>query len=588
MIISLLYKVKMKIIPSANTFLSLDEKLLTEGLLGIAGMNQSRERITLGDYDCWYIENLEPTHLGWTNEKIGVFKLNNSTPIASKIQGIWSYENKILFVANGNLYEIPDEGGDPVIVSGGAGIFDSSSLVLGEKNQGKIGTVAIKLYMCDGVSSLPRVYDGSSVSILTFPDSYGIPATVKIWRSRTLWTFRKDSSDRNKILFSAAENGDDYITSGLGATDAFYDECYPGDGDYIVGLGAIQFKGSDAQRDALVVCKTKQSFMGIDIALNAGVSTLTFNNNGVDIGAVSSRGILQHGNDLWILTKNGIKGFNAVLEGSGGISAFSSLSQRVDKLIIQSAENTAFENSFLLHHPEKQKVRAFLPKDASVSNKIGNITYPEIPNNYAICYGYGVFSKTPGNPNGEAYYTRGGDGFAFATGCIHNGKMILGDYFGNIYELDSSKCSSTGINGETITSQWETSLMMFGLGWELRKRIVEWTVHARGFGNLQLNCTISIGENRTPFKKKDVNVTMSSGMNSGDEIAVYNESLYNSAAVYQDVNNAFVKFRMQPPGWGYAFGLNFNFDSKINVNGELKNNILWLYAFSGKIEKGGN
>jgi len=567
---------------------NLDERLLLSGLLGIPGINQSRDRKTLGDYDIYYIENLEPDPFGWNNNKIGVVKRNTSTPVNAKVQGIFSYEDKILFVANGNLYEMDDSAFTVSLASGGAGIFDTTARVRGIKNQGKTGSTAIKLYMCDGVSATPRRYNGSTVASFSL-GTYGVPQTVSLWRSRTVWTFEKTDADRNKILFSQEEDGDDYNTAGSSALDAFDDECFPGDGDYIVGLGTVQYKGSDTQLDALVVCKSKQSFMATDITLDSGVRTTTFNNNGVDIGAVSPDAMIQFGNDLWVLTKTGIKGFNSTLQGSGGVSSFAdSPSNRIDRLIKRAAENTAFENAFAIHHADKQKVRFFMPKDSSVSTSQDGFTYPEIPCNYALNYAYGLLPKIESNPRGEAFYARGGTGFAFSCACVHKGRLFLGDYFGNIYELESDESDDnipySGETDQPITSIYETPFMMFGQPYQTKKRIVEWLIHGRSIGQVQYNTDITIIEDRSPYSR-DLN-TITSTTESTTSGSVWGASTWGGTIWTGDIEESFHQVQIRPPGWGNAFGIKHWFMSKRIVDGAYQPNNIWMYAFSGTIEKG--
>lgn len=572
-------------------YFPLDERLLLSGILGIPGINQSRDKITLGDFDTYYVENLEPTPLGLTNYNIGVIKRNTSTPIEAKVQGIFSYENKIIYVAGGNCYEMDDSSFTVSLASGGSGIFDSTARVRGVKNQGKTGGVAIKLYMCDGVSPTPRRYNGSTIASFSL-GSYGVPNSVINWRARTLWTFANDDADRNKILASMQEDGDDYNTAGSTLLDAFDDECFPGDGDYIVGLGTVQFKGQDTQQDALVVCKSKQSFMATDIELASGIRTTTFNNNGVDIGAVSPDAMIQFGNDLWILTKTGIKGFNSTLQGSGGVASFSdSPSNRIDRLIAKAAENIDFDNAFAVHHAEKQKVRFFMPRDSSVSTSQDGFIYSETPMNYALNYAYGILPKTESNPRGEYFYARGGTGFAFSCACVHKGRLFLGDYFGNIYEMDAMDSGNDNIpySGETdqiIYSQYETPLMMFGTGFESKKRITEWITHARASGDVSINYNISIALKEQPYKT-DIDTITLSNRGEGAGISLYDDvAVYDDIFVYEDIEESYVKFQMRPPGWGNAFSLNLNFPSKKLVGEAYFPNSLWIYAFSGTIEKG--
>lgn len=580
-----------KTILSANNLIELDTRLLTPGIVGIPGMSQAQDRLNMGDYACWYIENLEPSSRGWNNQHLGMIKRNTNTPTPSKVQGIWGLGDNLYFVANGNFYSMSDSGGSVSLVSGGASIFDSNAKVRGSLNQGKTAPGATKIYLCDGVNT-PRRYNSASNSIASFSlgGTYGIPSTVGVWQRRTGWTFVEGSADENRILFSAEEDGDDYNTAGSAQLDPFDDYVWPGDGDHIVGFGSVQFKGQDAQKDALIICKSQRSFMGTEVALNGGLRTITFNANGIDIGAVSPDALVQFGNDLWILTRTGIKGFNAVLDGSGGVSAFSSSPiSGLNRLVVQASASTAFENAFAVHHAAKQKIRMFLPKDSSTAANQNGFIYGEIPNDYALCYGYGLLPKWEGNPRGEALYTRGGAGFAFSCGCVHKNRLFLGDYFGNIYEMD---CPDAGddyipVPGQTnqiIYSIWETPFMMFGQSFDRRKSILEIILHGRANSEVIYNFDFTKILKEKPYQLTLPTLSILSG-STGQGLMIYGVTNYGEG-IYGGDDGLLNKIVIKPPGWANAFGIRNSFPSKRLVGENYQSNHIWIYGASGKIEVG--
>jgi hypothetical protein len=573
-----------------KTYIEVDPRLYNPGIVGIPGIDQSKPRDSMDDFGCWYAENVEPSFKGWNNRKIGVVKRNTSAPTPSKVQGIWGLGDNIYFVANGNFYSMPDSGGTVTMPSGGAGMFGASVRVRGALNQGKSGTGAIKLYLCDGINA-PRVFSSATdtISSLSLGGSYGIPQTVGTWQRRTGWTFVKGGADENRILFSQEEDGDNYNTAGSSVLDAFDDYIWPGDGDWVVGFGSVQFKGQDAQKDALIVCKSQRSFMATEVALNGGIRTVTFNANGVDIGAVSPDALIQFGNDLWILTKTGIKGFNTVLAGSGGVSSFSnSPVSGINRLVEESARNSAFSNAFAVHHAEKKKIRIFLPRNASTSAIQNGFNYGEIPNDYALCYGYGLLPQWEGNQNGEGLYARGGAGFAFSCGCVHKGRLFLGDYFGNIYEIDCEDAGDDyiplpGESHQVIYGQWCTPYMRFGQSYFNKKRIVEILLHGYSSDNVEYNFNVTKLLKQAPYEVDLPTLTILSGNTGTSDVygtAIYGTSIYGAES---GVPN---KISIRPPGWANAFGIKNWFPSKRLVNGLYRSNHIWIYGVSGKVEIG--
>lgn len=570
----------------------LDPRWANPGVSGCSGINQSTDRLNMGDYGCWYAENVEPSFLGWTNYKLGCVKRNTTTPANSKVQGIIGLGDCLYFVVNGNFYCMDDSSGVVTMPTGGAGIFDTTATVRMAKNQGKNGTVSTKIYACDGVNTSPRRFSSATntISNFSFGGTYTTPLTVNTWQRRVGWTFKKGSVDESRLLFSQEEDGDEYTTSGSALIDAFDDYVWVGDGDHIVGFGSVQFKGQDAQSDALIVCKSQRSFMATEVNLGTNERFMTFNNNGVDVGAVSPDAMIQFGNDLWILTKTGIKGFNAVLDGSGGVSAFSSSPvDGMNKLVETSSLNSAFENAFAVHHSAKKKIRFFMPRNASSSTVQNGFTYPEIPMDYALNYGYGVLPKHEGNPRGEALYARGGAGFAFSCACEHKGRLFLGDYFGNIYEMDCEDAGDDHIpssgTDQIIYGQFTTPFMKFGADEALydgEKRMIEVVLDGRSSGEVEYNFDLTYIIDKPPYQKTLPTLTKITG-STGNSGGVYGSSKYGQAK-YASQAGVLNQIRVKAPGHFNAVGIRNWFPSKRLVNGSYKSNHIWIYKVTGAVE----
>lgn len=563
------------------------------------GINQSQDRLNMGEYGCWYVENFEPDFKGWNNRQTGAVKRNTTTPINAKVQGIIGLGDCLYFIAGGNFYCMNDTTGVVTMPSGGTSIFDPTAKVRMAINYGKTATAATKIYACDGVSATPRRFNSATNTIASFAISgawgtFTTPQTVGVWQRRTGFTFTKGSVDESRILFSAEEDGDDYDTTKSSLLDPFDDYVWSGDGDHIVGFGSVQFKGQDAQQDALIVCKSKRSFMATEVVLTGSTRAMTFNNNGVDIGAISPDAIIQFGNDLWVLTPAGIKGFNATLDGSGGVATFaSSPVAGIDKLINKASLNDAFSRSFAVHHTNKRKIRVFMPRDEATSASQNGVTYPEVPNDYALCYGYGVLPKWEGNPRGEALWARGGAGFAFSCGCEHKGRLFLGDYFGNIYEMDCEDAGDDNIPvpGETnqpIYGTFQTPFMKCGntgATFDSKKSITSVTLHGRSNDEVEYDIEATLVIDKAPYEKVLPTISKVTGA-TGLTNAIYDDgvSLYD-ASLYAAEDGIPNKITIKPPGWWNALGINNKAVSKRLVNGSYKSNTIWMYAVTGRIER---
>jgi len=103
-------------------------------LLAGGGINQSVPSINLPVNQCLTCMNLRPTSAGLTNENMGVHKLNTDTPINSKVQFLSAFNNVLIFIAGGNIYEMPLTGGATTQIT--AGVFHNKNNVQGVIAQG--------------------------------------------------------------------------------------------------------------------------------------------------------------------------------------------------------------------------------------------------------------------------------------------------------------------------------------------------------------------------------------------------------------------------------------------------------------------
>ena len=166
--------------------------------------------------------------------------------------------------------------------------------------------------------------------------------------------------------------------------------------------------------------------------------------------------------------------------------------------------------------------------------------------------------------------------------------MLLGDYFGNIYELDANDAGDDyipypGESDQPIKSMWETPYMMFGVSYEAKKSIVEWVVHGRSLEEVEYNTDITIIEKEYPYKRELQTITQQAGKGL---TAKWGAVKWGEFTWGPNLEKAFHKLIIKPRGWGNAFGIKHWFWSKRLVDSEYESNGIWVYAFSGRIERG--
>jgi len=409
---------------------NLPNSLINPGLLTGGGINRSLNRFSIGLLQAWTLENFEPIKEGLTNRGIGWEKKNHSRGEIGKVQCVFAFEDKICYVKNGNFYYCYKVGSPEQIVQSGA--FDSNAKVRYAYNR---GSGLNKVYLCDGVNN-PKFWDGSTLSdvpnLSTIPN-FTAPNTVIEWRGRAIWSFNKGTANESRIVLSRQNDGDTYDFTATSYIDAIDTEVFPGDGDYVVGMGKIRIKNDSGMRELLVACKSKQAYQADDITFADSTISAVFDRVGVDIECINADCIVGFLNDLWILGSTGIKGFSAVANQDGVAALVQSASLPVDSLIQEASASTGFQNAFMVHFSSLRKIWIFLPKNTESSLEMDGFIYPEVPNNYAICYNYGI--STSDGRISNIWYTRGGKGWAVASACEDKNEIVLGGYFGDIYGI---------------------------------------------------------------------------------------------------------------------------------------------------------
>lgn len=172
---------------------------------------------------------------------------------------------------------------------------------------------------------------------------------------------------------------------------------------------------------------------------------------------------------------------------------------------------------------------------------------------------------------------------------MHKNRLFLGDYFGNIYEMDCEDAGDDyiplpGQTSQIIYSYWDTPFMMFGQPFENKKRMLEVVLHGRANQEVQYNFDFTKILKEAPYEVTLPTLTILSGQTQ-QGVAVYGSSLYG-AAIYGSSEGLLNKIIIKPPGWANAFGIRNWFPSKRLVNGVYQSNHVWIYGVSGEVEIG--
>lgn len=536
------------------------------------GLTRSIPQNTLAINQAWTLHNLIPTVKGFTNENIGFSsKLNiEENAPKKKIQAGFVFKNKQYFIRDGNFYQMPLNGGVPILIETGA--FSKKNRI---RHVFAMGSGLQKVYLVDGENNL-RSWDGNTLSQVNLPEGFDRPDKLITWRGRLVLGFPKESVNENRLLFSKTENADNYTDSNGSIIDPFSDYVSPGDGDYINGIACIKIKNAAAQSEMLLVAKTRQTYQADELNINGSVIEATFNRLALDLGVINPDCIVNFSNDVYLLNSQGVGGFSSAT-ASGGVDVLTySNSLPVNELIRNASSSSAFKNSLAVHLPSKQMILFFVPESSATATEQYDFTYEELPLDFAIClkYGYGV------GETGEAlnsWFTMGGAGFAISSAWTDNeDNLYLGTHLGNIFKAFSGNSFE---EERIIQSVYETG-DLFSDSLNQRKSLQNINFHLALRRPVKATCKIYFdGKNNPDFilSKFSSNVNL--------ESLVWGFARWGSSIWVGEILS---QLTFNPVGIGSNIRLNLSFDSKIidEISKEMRDNYVYLFGLSGSIKIG--
>jgi len=456
-------------------------ELRRPGVIGGRGINRSVVRSALNYNEAWTCNNIEPTTEGLSNRNIGASKLNTSRLSTHPVRTIFKWGNDLYFVCNGDLRKVSTSGGAQTSVSVGA--FNASSApswALGVSTSAGVRTD--KVFIVDGVNQ-PKTFDGSTLSsiaafagdILTEIKTSNRPDKVITFGERMVYSFPQAGVNKNYVLGSDLLAGETF-TSGAGADNAWF-EIVEGGNSYISGINSLKRSGSEKDNELLVVHKPDKSFSGIYNSSAGSNRFGVFTAFAQGLGAINQNCTLQFLNNIYTLSNRGIGGLSSVADEVSASVLAEGI--RVNSLIQEAALNASFSKAFSIHCPERQIIWFCMPKDASTSGDLNDITYPETPMSFTIGYKYALRTQT--GEITDYWYTREGAGWGWSCAFVDGKDIYVGSYFGDIYKLfegdEYERNPSTPNTRQPLTSSLETGDMELDTGWTQYKEISDLATH---------------------------------------------------------------------------------------------------------------
>ena len=526
----------------------------------LGGLNTSKAPHELAINEFVKCENFRPTPQGYTNQNIGVTKINNNNLSSSKIQQVFKFKGFFYSVKNGQLYRL--SGGTESLVSGLN--FSTTNKISVKK---AIGAGIEKVYFVDGFNN-PKSFDGSSFAEITafnasiLGRSFSKPTNLFSVKERIIYIFSQNSSEKSFILATQEGNADNLtsVNNPVSTVDPFFAQVGSFDGEPVTAIGEIQRANQPEQATQIVVSKKRKCYLGSSFQTSSQAVLINFDLQASDIGCVNGESIVNFKNDLFVLNEYGVGAFTSAV-ASGGVDALTySASVKINSFIQEASKNPGFEKAFCLHSPKEQEIIFFMPKDASTSLDSEDRLYPETPNNLAICFRYGI-QLIDGQVINQ-FYTRSGNGFAFSTGIVaDDGDFVLGDYFGNVWKLNSG---NSYIPKDNATEEPIESVIKFG-DWLLgspdqykQLKAISWsgTAFSKRFSDFEFELNQK-GFNTVKVPNKESRST------GGQDIGTYGVSKYGEPLYGY---NSQIKTEVKPAGaTGYSISPTIRLKSSIET-----------------------
>jgi hypothetical protein len=524
-------------------------------------------------------------------EGIGVRELTGTLLSTGITRAVIPFPTKtepteFLIIKGGNVYKMGSGGGNETLLA--SGVFSATAQIGFQYNLGGVSQER-RVYICDGVNN-PRYYNGTSlveetqfnspILGLSFPKPSIMPSENEGVRGRVLYGFPETSEFRNFVLASKEGDGSDFTVPGIPSNiDAFFQNIFPSDGGYITAFGVL--KQSNSTSETWYVFKNNnKSYTSSTPQLVGGVVVADFSLSANNIGCSSMFGTFAFNNEIYALNEYGVGSFTTATS-SGNSEAFATqFSQRVNPLIRKSSQNAAFSKSFILHCQDRNIIMTFMP-ELNANGTYQGYAYGETPMNYSIQMQYDLTTKDEQIRN--FWSTRYGKGWGFSCGVACGKRIILGSYFGKVFELFGSNeyernpaASSTAV---PIRSKVETGDMYFG-GLDILKSFNELYFQWQGVGGIIADLSVFFNQSEIA-NVQDVytNIGTNAIVGRWDDS---NTLLWDTLGGWAGVSK--VDLNLTPSNEGKYVRLSLEWDSLV---GELPNTAL-LSGMAGYLTLGTN
>ncbi len=414
------------------------------------GLNLRFNELILDEQDAEEVLNLHATSSGsWTSMDVGFVNLN-TTPLSTGLKVT-------------SLYHFKPVSGDPVLLAGsGDKLYtfqtsdgSSSELLNGLAVDAPMNFVTFSglLIGCNGADP-PKKWDGSTAvsNLLGWPPviagvTPGKPSISEIFSNRLI--FSGDSDNPSMLYLSELENPENF-TPATGASSAGAIQVSPGDGQKITALKTMYLPSKS--EEILVVFKERSTY----ILTGNDSDTFTLQKISNEFGAVSSRAVVQVGNELMFLSAEGITSLSTATV-QGNITA-NFMSHKIQSQI-NTLNLSKLSESFAVHLRNRQEIWWAVSDGGSVQNQ------------RILVLNYGL---------GNSWSRR--SGILASSGIVIDSKLYTGNYSGIVQQ----QLKGSSYHGAPIP--WVYRTPFYGLGSpRVRKRIKDIEVYLKQMSTLDID-----------------------------------------------------------------------------------------------------
>ncbi|MEM0951986.1 MAG: hypothetical protein AAGI66_07580 [Cyanobacteria bacterium P01_H01_bin.74] len=493
------------------------------------GINQEVSDLTLNNNDAEDIVNLHATAAGrWSGSNVGFTHIND-TPLGNgtAIETLYAFTTlagvtHVIASAGGTLYTVEPGSGQATEqysgLSGTAMNFSTfNGLLIGSNGVDP----PIQWNGLDAVSDLPGwppVIPGIAS---------GVPNFSAVFANRLI--FSGDNSNPSVIYLSALEDPETF-TPGSGSASAGAIQVSPGDGEKITALKTLFLPIEN--EEVLVIFKESATYL----LTGNDAETFVLQKLSSEFGAVSHRSVTLVGNQLMVLSKEGIMALSTATQEGNLTTGF--LSNRIQK---QMSTLNAFQlkNSFCLHLRSRQEVWWFVTASNSTTNQT------------VLVYNYGLVF----NPGG-AWSRRAG--LEAACGLVLNNTVYTGNYAGQIARQNSGN----HYDGQPIAWVYRTGFYDFNAP-RSRKRVREIVLQLKQISTLSLTVNLYWDFKRGSFHRQTRTLSVLPDASSATfGVARFGEDTYNVVGIST--------LRFTPSGSGRYFQLELTgeaIDAPVEIEG---------------------